>query len=107
MINVIHDMLSRIPGPYAICLSYHPDLSIRGTIHKYGNKTMVEDYAQCMRQAYTLAGHDAEANEVKVIDATEGEIVRCFEYTGSVAKLYEEKLHGISGSPALRGTCAC
>ena len=44
MINVIQDMLSRIPGPYAICLSYHPDLPIRVTVHKYGNKEMVEDY---------------------------------------------------------------
>ena len=100
--EVVRDMLSRIPGPYAICLSYHPDLGIRGTLHKYGSKVMVEDYAACMHQAYSLAGYADEAAAVKVVDATEEEIVRCLEYTGSVAKLYEEKENGILGGTTLR-----
>ena len=99
--EVVRDMLSRIPGPYAICLSYHPDLEIRGTLHKYGSKVMVKDYAACIRQAYTLAGYADEAAAVKVINATEEEIVRCLEYTGSVAKLYEEKENCIPSSTAL------
>lgn len=100
--EVIEDLLSRIPGPYAICLSYHPELSIRGTLHKYGNKGMVTDYAKSMRAAYTMAGYLDEAAAVKVIDATVDEIVDAMDLTGHVANLYERRSHDQNGSTGSR-----
>ena len=92
--SIVDDMLDRIPGPYAICMDYHPALPIRGTVLKYGNQRVIEDYAAAMRQAYCLQGFTTMSAQIVTFTATREEINHVMECTGYVAALYEEKMKG-------------
>ena len=97
--NVIEDILDRIRGPYAICMDYHPGEEIKATALKYGNAAEIEEYARSMRECYTQHGMPEEAASIITFQATKEEIIRAFEYTGSVAAIYESKCKSITTTP--------
>ena len=97
----VSDMLSRVKAPYAICMSYHPHLPIKGTLLKYGSYDTVKAYTEYMRKRYAESGYQGEADEIVCFIADEGEIIRAMECTGIVADIFERKLEQ-SGAGVIR-----
>ena len=80
----------------SIAFSYHPELSIRGTLHKHGESSLVEAWAATARKAYLAAGFTKEASEIITINSvSESDIQRCIDRTGYVAILYESITKGV------------
>ena len=97
----VSDMLSRVKAPYAIAMSYHPHLPIRGTLLKYGSYETIKAYTAYLRKQYEENGYQGEAEEIVCFIANEGEIIRAMECTGSVADIFERKLKQ-SGASVIR-----
>lgn len=78
---------------YSVAFSYHPDLSIKGTLHKYGHLDYIHSWADNTRRVYRESGFHEEANEIVVMDGiSQEEIDNCINFTGYVAGLYERKI---------------
>lgn len=76
----------------AIAYAYHPDLDIKGTLHKHGHPESVKAWYDKAVSAYRQAGFPEIAEQLFYAEGpiSVEQLNKCLNVTGYVGKLHEE-----------------